>query len=67
MQQLLLWKSIKYYTALVCVFVALGIQLKNAHAPYCHLWPALLYNIFPYFLINGMIAEKLFLNIKFVF
>jgi hypothetical protein len=24
----------------------------NAHAPYCHLWPARLYNIFPHFLIN---------------
>ena len=24
----------------------------SAHAPYCHLWPARLYNIFPHYLIN---------------
>jgi len=30
----------------------------NEHAPYCHLWPALLYNIFPHCLINGAIFEK---------
>jgi hypothetical protein len=29
------------------VFVAIGIQHCNAHAPYCRLWPASLYNIFP--------------------
>ena len=28
-----------------CVFVALGIQ-HAAHTPYCHLWPAQLYNFF---------------------
>ena len=38
-----------------CVFVALDIQHANAHAPYCHLWPARLYNIFPHYLINGNI------------
>jgi len=27
----------------------------NAHAPYCHLWPARLYSIFPHYLINGTI------------
>ena len=30
----------------------------NAHAPYCHLCPAPLYNIFPHYLINGIIFEK---------
>ena len=30
----------------------------NAHAPYCHLWPSPLYNIFPLFLINGTIFER---------
>jgi len=30
----------------------------NAHGPYCHLWPATLYNIFPQFLINGTILQK---------
>ena len=27
----------------------------NAHAPYCHLWPARLNCIFPHYLINGTI------------
>ena len=30
----------------------------NAHAPYCHLWPAALYGSFPNYLINGTIFEK---------
>ena len=30
----------------VCVFVALGIQRAMRIAPYCHLWPAPIYNIF---------------------
>jgi hypothetical protein len=37
----------------------------KAHAPYCHLWPARLYSIFPHFLINGRL--KKLLNIKCVF
>jgi len=49
----------------VCVFAALGIH--NSHAPYCHLWPAPLYNIFPHFRINGTIFEKKVLNTKNVF
>jgi hypothetical protein len=41
----------------------------NAHAPYCHLWSARLYNIFPYYLINGTIFEVggRLLNTKCVF
>jgi len=39
----------------------------NAHAPYCNLWPALLYKVFPHYLINGTIFEKKLLNIKYVF
>jgi len=39
----------------------------NAHAPYCHLCPAPLYNIFPHYLINGTIFEKKLLNTKCVF
>jgi hypothetical protein len=31
---------------------------RNAQAPYCHLWPALLYNIFPHYNINGTILGK---------
>ena len=38
----------------VCAFVAFCIQ----HAPYCHLWPALLYRIVLYHLKNGKIFEK---------
>jgi hypothetical protein len=30
----------------------------NAHGPFCHLWPALIYNILPHHLINGKILEK---------
>jgi len=30
----------------------------NAPAPYCHQWPAPLYNIFLHYLINGTIFEK---------
>jgi hypothetical protein len=41
-----------------CMFVDFFIQCVIAHAPYCHLCPAQLYNIFPHYLINGMIFEK---------
>jgi hypothetical protein len=30
----------------------------NVHAPYSHLWPASLYNIYPHYLINGTIFGK---------
>ena len=46
-----------------CVFVALG----TAHMPYCHQWPAPLYNIFPHYLINGTIFGRKSLNTKCVF
>jgi hypothetical protein len=36
----------------------------NAHAPYCHLWPVRLYNIFPPYLINCLILEKDFTEHK---
>jgi hypothetical protein len=39
----------------------------NVRAPYCHLWPAPLYNIFPHYVTNGTDFEKKFLNIKRVF
>ena len=48
----------------VCVF-SLRYPPCNAHAPYCHLWPARLYNTFPHYLINGTIlGGKKLLNIK---
>jgi hypothetical protein len=31
----------------------------NAHAPYRHLWPVLLYNIFPHYLVNVTIKKIL--------
>ena len=40
-----------------CVF-RLSYPACNAYAPYCHLWPARLYGIFPHYLINGTIFEK---------
>ena len=36
------------------VFAALGIQ----DAPYCHLWPVRLYDIFPHYLTNGTIFRE---------
>ena len=41
----------------VCV-CSLRYPACNARAPYCHLWPAPLYNIFQRYLINGTIFEK---------
>jgi hypothetical protein len=50
----------------VCI-CSLRYAACNAHAPYCHLWPAPLYNIFPHFLINTTILEKRKLITKRVF
>jgi hypothetical protein len=45
--------------SVVCVCVCSPRHpARNAHAPYCHLWPGPLYNIFPQFLINGTIFGK---------
>jgi hypothetical protein len=38
--------------------VAFNHPARNAHAPYFHLWPALLYNIFAHYLINGTVFGK---------
>jgi len=43
------------YSECVCSLRYLG---WNAHAPYCHLWPVWLYNIFPHYLINSRIKKK---------
>jgi hypothetical protein len=49
----------KFYIFCVCVCVcSLRYPACKAHAPYCHLWPARLYNIFPPNLINCTIFEK---------
>jgi len=43
----------------VCVWVSsLSYTACNANAPYCHLWRASFYIIFPHFLISGKIFEK---------
>ena len=60
------WKSNMYYIFWVCV-CSLRYPAFNAHAPYCHPWPARPYSIFLHYLINGTIKKNLF-NIKcFVF
>jgi hypothetical protein len=41
----------------VCV-CSLRYPARNAHAPYCHLWPPPLHNIFPHYLINRTIFEN---------
>ena len=46
---------------------SLRYPASNAHAPYCHLWPALLCDIFPHYLVNGLIYKKKLLNIKLCF
>jgi len=42
---LLQWKSNKYYIFWLCI-CSLRYPSCNAHAPYCHLWPARLCYIF---------------------
>jgi hypothetical protein len=49
----------------VCI-CSLRYLACNAHAPYCHIWPAPLYNIFPHNLINGTILEKNDIEQKYV-
>jgi hypothetical protein len=66
MQLLLQWKSNKYHIFWVCV-CSLSYPARNAHAPYCHLFPAPLYSVFPHYLINATIFEKKLLNPKCVF
>jgi hypothetical protein len=63
MQPFLQWKSSKYYIFRVCV-CSLKYPACNAHAPYCHLWPIRLYNIFPCYLINGTVFEKKYIYIE---
>jgi len=43
-QQLLQWKSNKYYIFWVWV-CSLSYPARNTHAPYCHLWPLRFYHI----------------------
>jgi hypothetical protein len=50
-----------------CVYIcSLRYVAGNAHAPYCHLWPACLLNIFPHYLTNGTFFKKKLLKTKCV-
>jgi hypothetical protein len=60
------WKCNRYYVIWVHV-CRLSYPACNANAPYCHLWPVRLYNIFLHYLINGTSFGKTLLNIKCVF
>jgi len=53
----------KYYE---CAF-SLSYPACNAHTPHSHLWPALLYNIFPHYPMNRTVFGGWALNIKRVF
>jgi len=64
-QPFLQWKINNYYIFWVCVY---SPRYPPCNAPYCHLWHALLYNIFLHYLINGTIFEtRTFLNAKCMF
>ena len=50
-------KTMKYLVFWVCV-CSLKYPACNANAPYCHLWLARLYIIFPHYLNKGTIFVK---------
>jgi len=64
-QPLLQWKNNMLYIIWVCI-CSLRYPACNAHAQYCYLWPARLYNIFPHYLINGTISDKTISHTKCV-
>jgi hypothetical protein len=66
MKPLLQWKSNEYYTIQVCVIVVLDIQHAMSMGLFV-MCPALLYEHFPHFQINGTYYGKKSLNIKCVF
>jgi hypothetical protein len=41
-----------------CVFYSHSYPACDAHAPYFHLWPFRLYNIFPHYLKTALFSEK---------
>jgi len=51
------------YSEYMCTLSYLACK---AHAPYRHLWPVRLYNIFPPYLIKDSILGLNLLNIKYV-
>jgi hypothetical protein len=59
-------KSEKCYIFRECV-CSLKYPACNAHAPFCDLWPARLYHIFPHYLIKGItFGQKKWWVIKYV-
>ena len=64
MEPLLQRESNTYYIFWVCI-CSISYPATNAHAPYCHLWPARFCNIFTNYLINGTIFEKKLPNTKY--
>ena len=56
-EPLSLWEINNYYIFWVCV-CSLRYPACNAHALYCHLWPARLYYIILHYLINNTIFGK---------
>jgi hypothetical protein len=58
-QTFLQCKIRKSYIFWVCVYsLSITYPASNAHAPYFHLWPALIYSISPHYLKNGTIFKK---------
>jgi hypothetical protein len=63
---------VEYRSVLICIYSELCVCGLNypachTHSPYCYLWPAWLYNIFPHYFINGKIFEIKKLIIKCMF
>jgi hypothetical protein len=54
-QPLFLLESNEYYVLWVCVC---SLRYTECDAPYCNLWPAPFYKVFPNYLINGAIKKK---------
>jgi len=64
MRRLLQCKSVRILSVCVC---SLNYTACNTHEPYYHLCPVRLYNIFPRYLIDGTILERIsYLDIKCV-
>jgi hypothetical protein len=59
-------ESNKYYMFWVSVY-SLSYPACSAHAPYCHLWPVRIWNIFQGYLINCTISVKKWLSMKYMF
>ena len=59
--------SVRLYHRSWIYILAFSYPACNAHTPYCHLWPARLYSIFPHFLIIDTIFGKKLLNTEYVF